>query len=511
LFLAFAFAFAACGGDDAGSAPVPDAAAGPGTVAETGAPPADGGASGLPRVERATGTHLVAAAATLGGLTSDGFVIYSEGGSDGGGLATAKAISLDGGDPVSIATSNGTGKSDLRFEVHGRVAFVWADRGNRSANLTIWSQATGVIPVGPSVRPGRAAATADGQHVIFIRDVTDPSASVVAGPIAGPYSVIGTMSAVDDCWRNADLEAAGPAPGRLFARFCHPGSTEFLLRSVALDGSPSVDLTTSAAAVTYGKTRVIWRETSGALKSAAPDGTGTVALAPTAADATIAPGDSAVFYLTSDGAITRTSIDGGAPTAIVAAGGAKLLGAAGPGGDRVLFASDVDDRGTGYVGPYTDVKLALAASDGGVSTSPLVSTKTSCPVCLNDAFSADGTVALALDPVDNSVAAGGVGPLRAFDVATGAPLTTVGTRVYTTVALPTDAGTRFLVVDATPDTALASGFAFGLTTQNPAQNGAPSEISVGVEALTVDATRAHVVYSFATSSPLAGIWVGTLE
>jgi hypothetical protein len=503
LFGALVGAEQACGMGQAASPDAPDGGVqlDGGTVDAT-----DGGAS---RVERATGQHLVTSSAMLEGLTSDGYIVFSATGSDG--LTVAKAVRVEGGDEITLAKSNGSGKADLRVAVHGRVAFIWTDRGNRMANLTIWSKATGPLPVGAGVRPGRAAATVDGTHVTFMRDVTDATASIVAGPIAGPYSVIGTMDATGSCWQNADLATAGggdadgtgaAAPPRLFAQFCTPGSAALALRSAAPDGSGSFEVAADIASVAYGKTRVLWRETSGALKAAAPDGTDVATIAAQgAAEAAMTSSDSAVVFRTANGAIQRAAIDGGAPANLVDAGGAKLLGGVSNGGEYVLYATQVDDRGSDFVGPYTDVKLA----GSGASATSLVTTTTSCPGCLADSFSSDGSLAVVLDPIDNTKAAGGVGVLRSFDIRTGAPVASTGSRVYTAVALGSAGGisSRFLVVEATPDPSLVSGFSFGLTTQDLRSSANGTEIGAGVEAVTVDATRTHAVYSFAAGSPLA--------
>src|SRR5262245_36183029 len=100
----------------------------------------------------ATGTHLVARHAVVGGITADGYIAFYD--FDEQGHAVAKVIPISGGDEIELARSDGTGKVDVRFEIRGGVVFAWTDRGNRVANLTIWSKGSGVIPVGAGVRPG---------------------------------------------------------------------------------------------------------------------------------------------------------------------------------------------------------------------------------------------------------------------------------------------------------------------------------------------------------------------
>jgi len=114
--------WAACGSDRA--APGPDGGAG------GDAGPVD---AGIPRL--APGTRLLDHAAVVGGITSDGYVVYC--GTDAMGHSVAKVMPIDGGDSVTIASSTGTGKADIRFDIEGSVVFVWDDRGNRVATLTV--------------------------------------------------------------------------------------------------------------------------------------------------------------------------------------------------------------------------------------------------------------------------------------------------------------------------------------------------------------------------------------
>jgi hypothetical protein len=99
----------------------------------------------------------------IGGVTNDGDVAFADSNADG--HSVAKVIPVAGGPETVIATSVGTGKPDVRWEIRGGVVFAWTDRQNGAGTLTIWSAATGVVPRGSDVRPGRAGATADGSLI----------------------------------------------------------------------------------------------------------------------------------------------------------------------------------------------------------------------------------------------------------------------------------------------------------------------------------------------------------
>ncbi|HEY0189489.1 MAG TPA: hypothetical protein VGC42_00110, partial [Kofleriaceae bacterium] len=412
-----------------------------------------GGDAGPGRV--ATGRRLVDHAAVVGGLTSDGYVVYSE--LDASGHATAQVMPLAGGPATRIATSSGTGKSDLRFDVEGGVVFVWADRGNRVATLTVWSAATGVVPRGDNIRPGRAAATADGAMIAFERDITATTATLVGGPIAGPDRVIATASAEDgDCWRDTNLASGGD---RLFVRYCPPGATAFSLRSVGAGGAIR-ELSAAAASASYSAARVIWREADGNL-AASSDGATVDRLATGVAEVSLSHDQRSLAYRTDGGAIFTMPADhGAAATQVVAAPEATQLGPIAEDGQHVLYATQRETRGRDPVQPYTDVRVA-----GPSGKQTLVAGTTSCPGCLYDSFSPDGRYALVLDPIDNSQEADGAGPIEVFDLADGRAAAGFGAGVYTAFALGGDAtglDARFLFVDAVRDPALSTGWRYGL-------------------------------------------------
>jgi hypothetical protein len=457
--------------------------------ASTDAPPPDAGAPA--RV--ATGTHVVTHPAVVGGITADHYIAFFD--TDASAHSVAKVIPVAGGTETTISTSDGTGKPDVRFETWGGVVFAWTDRGNRVAKLAMWSQAAGVVDVGMGVRPGRAAATADGAHVLFERDITTTTASIVAGPIAGPVAMLASADSQDTaCWQNTDLMAVGD---RFLVRYCPAGATAFTLRSYAADLASYVELSTSAELAIYGKNHVVWRDATGALASAAPDGTAITPLAQNATDAVLSADETEVAYRTTAGAILAVSIAGGTPRTLVASG-AQLLGALSPDRQTALYATQIDDRGSGFVQPYTDARAGATI---------LASAATTCAGCLVDSFSTDSKTALLLDPIDNSTTADGAGPIRFVDVATGATIASVGSVMYNALA----AGDRFLLLDATRDTTLSTGWSYGLTLRGTAATDEAQPVASGAEDFAIDHARATAIVSFSAGDDgLTGLWVVAL-
>jgi hypothetical protein len=208
-----------------------------------------------------------------------------------------------------------------------------------------------------------------------------------------------------------------------------------------------------------------------------------------------------VFSLGSDGSIAATAVDGtGNPHQLVH-GGAMHLGAIAPDRATALYASMIDDRGAGFVQPYTDVKTT--------SGLVLVPGVTSCPRCLTDSFTPDTRYALVLDPIDNSQAADAAGPIHVFDLATGASVTSFGTTIFDAISL---GGSRFLFLDAVRDSTQVTGWLYGMTSRGVLADDVATVIATGVENLALDDARKTVVYSLAPSGSDddAGVWVAPL-
>jgi hypothetical protein len=200
------------------------------------------------------------------------------------------------------------------------------------------------------VRPGRAAATADGAAILYESAVNATTANVVAGPIASSAQLVGSANSADnDCWQDTDLAASAQ---RFVARYCAGSATAFSLVSATPDGSTTTMLSSDATGAYYGSSSVVWLESSGALVVAAPDGTGMTMLGSDVTEFTVSNDQTTVAWLTSSGAIYLDSLAGsGSAVLVVDAPIAKQLGALSPDDQTILFASQVVDMGSAYVQP----------------------------------------------------------------------------------------------------------------------------------------------------------------
>jgi hypothetical protein len=288
---------------------------------------------------------------------------------------------------------------------------------------------------------------------------------------------------------------------------CPDASTTFALQSGASDGGSAV-ISATAAQETIGATVVLYADSTGNLSSFAPSDAGSVALGGNVSVFELSADESTVAFQTNDGLVATTPARQANVRVAVPEGGAAELGPLSRDARYVLFASTLGDGGPGAVAAPTDVQLASTA---GGATRVLVPTTTSCPGCLEDSFTPDGTYALALDPIDDSQSAGGTGPLHAFPLDGGAD-SRLGTNVWTVIALDAGAGasSRFLFVESTPNAALLNGASYTLYTRSLDPSDTPVPIASGVEWAGLDEARANVVYSIPGEGPLAGVWVAPL-
>jgi len=125
---------------------------------DTPPPPPDSGCSLVP------GMQLVAGNFVLWGVTSDGFAIYQDPGSN------LYAAALTGGPPIAIATVS----SNPAVLVQGSVVLVWDSfpaNPPQISSLGVWTAANGYRLLNSSTIGGLAAASPDGSRVIYSANV----------------------------------------------------------------------------------------------------------------------------------------------------------------------------------------------------------------------------------------------------------------------------------------------------------------------------------------------------
>jgi hypothetical protein len=500
------------GGGGSGSTPLEGGASDANVEANPSPGDAAGEDAGSDAGLLATGTRLVVGPATLQGVTSDFYVVFSQPTGDAG-AQVAEVIGPDGGGETAIATGTTVGTA-LKLGFSGPVAFVWTDRGDKVATLTVWSNATGVVPKGPGIRPGRAAATADGTYIGYVDNVQTSTADLVVSPITGSAVTVGTLNISDNsCWQGVDLGFSESASAPEYVTYyCPAGSTAYTLQGSTTDGATTQVYSTSAAQETIDSQVVAFIDSAGNLATVAPplaDAGAPVALSTGAASFEISSDQATIVLQTTDERVATTPASTAALQVAVPAGQGAALGPLSPDKSLVMFASALGDAGPTAVGIPMNVELALV--DGGGSRA-LVTTPTSCAGCINDNFTPDTTYAMVLDPIDDSETAGGVGPLHVFPLDGGADYR-LGGPVWTVVALGTGSGaqSRFLFVESTPSPTLLTGYAYTLYTRSLDPTAASTMIAEGVEWLGANEALTQVVYSIPGAGPLAGVWIAPLQ
>jgi hypothetical protein len=460
----------------------------------------------------ATGALIVPGAATFQGLTSDGYVVFSQPTGDAG-AQVAEVIGPDGGGETAIATGTTVGTA-LKFGFSGPVAFVWTNRGDKVATMTVWSSATGVVGKGPGIRPGRAAATADGAYIGFVDNVQTSTADLVVSPIGGSAVTVATLNTSDNsCWQGVDLGFSGSTSSPEYVTYyCPAGDTTYTLQGSTTDGASTQVYSTSAVQETIDSQLVAFIDSAGNLGTVSPplaDAGAAVALATGAASFEISTDQATVVIQTTDGGVETTPATTPDVQVAVPAGQAAAIGPLSPDKSLVMFASVLGDAGPTGAGVPMNVELALV--DGGGART-LVATPTSCAGCINDNFTPDSTYAMVLDPIDDSETAGGVGPLHVFPLDGGADYR-LGGAVWTVLALGTGSGvqSRFLFIESTPSPTLLTGYAYTLYTRSLDPTDTPTVIAEGVEWLGLDEALTQVVYSIPGTGPFGGVWVAPLQ
>ncbi|HWL85993.1 MAG TPA: hypothetical protein VNO21_09335, partial [Polyangiaceae bacterium] len=152
---------------------------GPGPGDDGGVVPGQDGSGPAIPVDTTPYQITAATAASLAGMTADGYVVYHT--SDGLYAVPAKA----GSSPTRIT-------SDAALAViHGNVVFAYTnvDYQNNLGTLTVWTAAGGVKPVGNTLlSDDMVASSDDGSQILFTSDVTATTASLQTAPSNAPQS-----------------------------------------------------------------------------------------------------------------------------------------------------------------------------------------------------------------------------------------------------------------------------------------------------------------------------------
>lgn len=317
---------------------------------------------------------LVGGALTLRGMTSDGWVVYTD-----NATLTLHAAPIAGGaarDIVALGNS-------FAISVWGKTVFAWSNKNDASVGaLTIWSSEAGPHAVSKASLAPWVAASMDGKNVLFTDhvDATGQKGDLVAtGPSGENAKVIQSgLTGLNNDGCHALLGFAG---NYAIAASCTGGAKRATMSSFAMPAFTRTELVTDASND--------WTTDAAGTMLLTATGAGTVVVplaggTPTVIDAAGGTGvfadDKTVLYGASD-SLRRSDVKAPAPTTLVSGGVGGLYGVS-PDGKYVIYYKNMD-----YTHLVSDMYLTSATTAGA----PMTLSSTQTAGVFGNAFTTDAS------------------------------------------------------------------------------------------------------------------------
>lgn len=365
-------------------------------AATDAAPAADAHAGGGTAVI-ASGDYLV-----LWGVTGDGYAVYSTGASS----PSFYAVSLAGGAPMLIAQSSGSGYPFAT--VQQNVAFVYSNPDQYYVGpVTAWSAAGGAHQLSASSYY-LTGASSDSSHIAYLDHVSEQTGDAglaIVGDLYGA-NADGSGATLLESGVSGWYVAGASSSSDCYTYFSFAGSYAVLFACVQSSGAPSEQVwsypssgwqgaqivanATSLSGFDQAGTQALVTTSSG-LQSVPLAGGAAATIDPTGAAGLFTSDGKNVVYVTTAGALARSSVANPAPQQLVASG-VEGLWAISPDDASVLLFENYDQQ-TGL----TDLFIASASAPGNPAA--LVSAQNAMvggpnSYMAGDAFSADSSHAL---------------------------------------------------------------------------------------------------------------------
>jgi hypothetical protein len=346
--------------DDGGTGP--DATSGVGEMGGDAAGGSDAGALGDGGVSCVAGgagpkgTQLVkSATVSILGLTDDDQVVYVETSSN-----SLFAVPAAGGAPASIGPTEGAAR------LSGRAVFDWTGLngdGTVSTELRVWTSARGPQSLAGASLVGLADSSADGSRVLYFDNAGASTADLYVAGVDGSGK---SRLATGIYWTQSCMPQASFVGSSALLGYCTaaPANAAMPVGTLALylgAAGTGINLSTSAdlSSVQTSATNILYNAPGGLMLADATTGATTLVDATGGTSAAFTHDGQGLLYVTTDGAIRRSSIVSPSPATLVAAGG--FDGLASPSSDdRWLLASRTRDPNTGNA----DIYIASAAAAG---------------------------------------------------------------------------------------------------------------------------------------------------
>jgi hypothetical protein len=450
----------------------------------------DGGVSCVQGGAGPKGAQLVkSATVSILGLTDDDQIVYVETSSN-----SLFAVPAAGGAPAPIGPTEGA------VRLSSRAVFDWTGLngdGTVSTGLRVWTSARGPQSLAAASLVGTADSSADGSRVLYFDNAGASTADLYVAGVDGSGK---TRLATGIYWTQSCMPQVSFVGSSALLGYCTaaPANAASPVGTVALYvGAAGTGMTLSTSAdlssVQTSGTNILYNAPGGLTLADATTGATTIVDATGGTSAAFTHNGQGIVYVTTDGAIRRSSIASPSPATLVAAGGFDSLSSPSS-DDRWLLASNTRDPNTGNA----DIYIASATA-AGPATSILGS---ATGTFYGSAFTADSSRVLYVDNAANGAGDYHVAPT------TGGPGIKLASRMWIGFAT---AGTRVVFEDGfVPGVGLnAQGIADIRSVDVSAASAAPALlVNQADPGLYLTSGRSRLVYSLTICARGSeGIWV----
>jgi hypothetical protein len=322
-------------------------------------PLGEGGVSCVQGGAGPKGTQLVkSSTASILGLTDDDQIVYVDTSS-----SSLLAVPAAGGAPASIGPTEGA------VRLASRAVFSWTGLnggGTVGTGLRVWTAARGPQSLAGASLVGVADSSVDGSRVLYFDNAGASTADLYVAGVDGSGK---TRLATGIYWAQGCMPQVSFVGSSALLGYCTaaPANAAMPVGTLALyvgGGGAGMTLSTSAdlSSLQSAGASVLYNAPAGLMLANATTGATTLIDATGGTSAAFTHNGQSLVYVTTDGAIRRSSIASPSPATLVAAGGFDSLSPTSS-DDRWLLASNMRDPNTGN----SDIYVASATTAGSAT------------------------------------------------------------------------------------------------------------------------------------------------
>lgn len=318
---------------------------------------------------------LVGGALTLRGMTSDGWVVYSD-----NATLTLHAAPIAGGaarDIVALGNS-------FAISIWGKVVFAWSNKNDAAVGaLTVWTSDGGAHAVSKASLAPWVAASMDGKNIQYL-DGVDASGQkgnlvLAGGDGSNPKVILQGLTGLSNDGCRALMGFAG---SYAIAAHCTAGAKRATISSFAISSGTQTELVSDAEndwTTDLAGTKVLTATSGGTV--VIPVAGGAVTIIDPAGGTGVFADDDSVIYGAGSGSLRRSAVSSPAPTTLVPSGVGGLYGVS-PDGQYVIYYNKMD-----YTHLVSDMYLSSAIMPGA----PMTLSSTQTAGVFGNAFTSDAS------------------------------------------------------------------------------------------------------------------------